>query len=63
MCGLRKIVTDVLWQDYVLHFIFELKDVVNISSMNVYYNQRKGGVEPFELTAKTAKGEVRDKKT
>ena len=25
-------------------------------SMNVYYNQRKGGVEPFGLTAKTAKG-------
>ena len=24
--------------------------------MNVYYNQRKGGVEPFGLTAKTAKG-------
>ena len=23
--------------------------------MNVYYNQRKGGVEPFGLTAKTAK--------
>ena len=24
-------------------------------SMNVYYNQRKGGIGPFGLTAKTAK--------
>ena len=29
--------------------------------MNVFYNQRKGGVEPFGLTAKTAKGGGGDK--
>ena len=27
MCGLRRRVTDVLWQDYVLHFSFELLTV------------------------------------
>ena len=31
-------------------------------SMNVYYNQRKGGLGPFGLTAKTAKGGGGEKK-